>query len=303
MPTISIAMATVVLLTAATACGRGQRATETASGDGRRRDAADTVVRPDATPDGAVEDITAGMVRIPGGPLYLWCDKAQEPACLEPDPRPTTVGEFFIDRTEVTVAAYRRCVDEGACTPTTDGPECPAAQRNWDESRDDHPVNCVTSPQAETYCRSRGKHLPTETQWVAAARGAGELIPYPWGGDRPSCRRAVIAADAAGSRCGASGTQAVGTHPDGASHHGAHDLVGNVAEFTISDGLNVEAVLTGGFSLSARGGSYASAADDLALRLWSSRPDGIIPQATKGFRCAYTVPGSDEWKRIRRGSR
>src|SRR5690349_1173514 len=41
-------------------------------------------------------------------------------------PPTISVARFFLDETEVTVAAYRACVDDGSCTPPSTGGLC-----NW----------------------------------------------------------------------------------------------------------------------------------------------------------------------------
>jgi formylglycine-generating enzyme required for sulfatase activity len=87
-----------------------------------------------------------------------------------------------------------------------------------------HPVNEVTWNGARAYCAWRGARLPTEAEWEAAARGR-EGRPYPWGTEPPSGERAVF-----GRR--SNHTDAVGSHPPGATPEGVHDLAGNVAEWT-----------------------------------------------------------------------
>jgi hypothetical protein len=115
---------------------------------------------------------------------------------------------FAIDRTEVTVAQFAACVDQGGCSsegltmPYFDGSEHPdfAEFCNW-QKRDDHPINCVTWEQARTYCQWAGKRLPTEAEWEKAARGT-DGRKYPWGNDGfdKGTKVANIADESAGKR-------------------------------------------------------------------------------------------------------
>ena len=47
--------------------------------------------------------------------------------------------------------------------------------------RGEHPINCVTFAQAESYCGWVGKRLPDDDEWIGAARGPLPGDPYPWG--------------------------------------------------------------------------------------------------------------------------
>jgi len=82
---------------------------------------------------------------------------------------------FDIDRFEVTVAAYRRCVAAGGCDA---GPILQGDQRHHREQR--NPLVNVTWNEAGDYCAWRGKRLPTEAEWEKAARGT-DGRRWPWG--------------------------------------------------------------------------------------------------------------------------
>ena len=173
----------------------------------------------------------SGMVRVPAGSFRMGSTSGDD------DEKPVHevfVSGFSIDRTEVTVGAYRQCVDAGRCLSSglTDVVRQPESC-NWGQSgREDHPINCVTWSEAKAYCSWAGKRLPTEAEWEKAARGTDGRT-YPWGNESASCSRAVM--DDGGNGCGRGGmTWAVGSKPSGKSPYGALDLAGNVWEW-VSD--------------------------------------------------------------------
>jgi len=89
--------------------------------------------------------------------------------------RSVYVDAFAIDRDEVSVASYRRCVTAGGCDldPLISGDER--------YIRDDWPMVNVTWPEAQDFCRWRGGRLPTEAEWERAARGDNPEATWPWG--------------------------------------------------------------------------------------------------------------------------
>ena len=170
-----------------------------------------------------------GMVRLPGGTFMMGSPPGEGYDDERPE-HPETVRTFCLDRTEVTVAAYRACAAAGACTDPDAGPRC-----NWSAAgRDDHPINCVDWSQARAYCAFLGKRLPAEREWEYAARGPEGRV-YPWGNTPPSDQ---LCWDGEGSDLGKGkrlGTCAVGSHGAGATPLGLHDLAGNVWEWTEDD--------------------------------------------------------------------
>ena len=164
------------------------------------------------------------MVLVPAG-AFLRGSAMGDGSDDERPQRSIYLDAFYVDRHEVTVAQYRRCVQAGGCTVPGTRKYC-----NWNESgRGAHPVNCVDWSQARAYCAWAGKRLPTEAQWEKAARGT-DGRRYPWGSEAPTCRRAVMRGDG-GNGCGKDRTWPVGSKPAGASPYGAQDMAGNVWEW------------------------------------------------------------------------
>jgi formylglycine-generating enzyme required for sulfatase activity len=143
---------------------------------------------------------------------------------------------FCMDETEVTVAAYRACVDAGTCAP----PKIYEVRANYPKKAD-HPVNEVAWPKAKTYCEARGQELPTEAQWEWAATG-GDGRKWPWGDDFPvSCEFAdftigPLISPGGDSGCHGGGTSPVKAHPRGDKTWPAgvlSDMAGNVWEWCL----------------------------------------------------------------------
>lgn len=178
----------------------------------------------------------ANMVHVPGGEFLMGCDPKKGKACRadEVPQRKIHLDGFFVDKTEVTVAAYRKCVEAGACSdkgltkPVVHGFDAAVMEPlcNWGKKgREDYPINNVTWFQAEAYCKWAGKRLPTAAEFEKASRGP-DGRKYPWGGDKPTCKLAVF-----GTGCGKAKTWKVGSLPKGASPYCALDMSGNVQEW------------------------------------------------------------------------
>jgi len=200
----------------------------------------------------------------PGGKLYL--------------------GGFSIDKHEVTVADYKKCVEAGKCS-TDDLTKW--GEYNWGiVGRGDHPINFVDWKQAKAYCAWAGKRLPTEAEWEKAARGTDGRI-YPWGDEWDSSRAHV---DTRRGR----GTLSVGSYASGVSPYGVYDMAGNVWEWTNSldkpypykaDDGREDPNPSGRRVL--RGGSWGGTAERARAsdRGWG---DPVLRVGDVGFRCAKT---------------
>ncbi len=160
---------------------------------------------------------SGAMVWIPGGIFPMGSNHGRS------DERPVqrvSLNGFYIDRTEVTVAAYEACMDAEVCTLPKSGGYCNLGKPD----RANHPINCVDFDQAVAYCTWAEKRLPTEEEWEYAAHGRDES-PYPWGSAAPGsqlCWRSIRGR----------GTCHVASFPGGA--FGLADMAGNVWEWTAS---------------------------------------------------------------------
>ena len=214
------------------------------------------------------------MVRVPAGEFFSGCNEEVDSECYE-DEKPGKkryVSAFAIDGTEVTVEAYRECVRAGRCKEPGTGRSC-----NWGRGdREGHPANCVDWNQATAYCAWKGKRLPTEWEWEKAARGT-DGRKYPWGNEQVSCRQAVIREG--GAACGRGRTTfQVASKPLGVSPYGAHDMIGNVWEWTSLQ-------YPGSTNRVVRGGSWGNFPGN-ARASNRSRNGPDYRSRVIGFRCA-----------------
>jgi serine/threonine-protein kinase len=205
---------------------------------------------------------------------------------LEQPEHKVEVRPFYIDRTEVTNAAYKKFVDATSHKPPSNW-----TGNSFPEGKGDCPVTGVSWQDAADYAAWAGKRLPTEVEWEAAARGAEARI-YPWGDDwRASAANIGQKPDKISADQYPAGVKAVGQYPDGASPVGALDMVGNAWEW-VADEIkvyrgNTESTLNlapGTSFRVIRGGAYdGSKVNDAAYRGYL---DGSQPYPKVGFRCA-----------------
>jgi len=152
------------------------------------------------------------MLYVPAGEFTMGSDRNSN----EQPVHTVYLDAFYIDKTEVTNAQYRKCVEAGGC----DTPVKTTYYDNADYAQ--HPVVYVSWNDADAYCQWAGKRLPTEAEWEKAARGTDGRT-YPWG-EGIDCDHAQYGG------CGG-GTVPVGSKPKGASPYGALDMAGNVWEW------------------------------------------------------------------------
>jgi formylglycine-generating enzyme required for sulfatase activity len=164
------------------------------------------------------------MVYVPAGEFLMGsADSDKDASSDEKLQHKVDLDAFWIDRTEVTNAQYKQCVQ---------APKCKVSSYADDSkfNGDNQPVVGVDWNDARTYCEWAGRQLPTEAQWEKAARGTDGRI-YPWGNQTATCEYAVMD-DGSGNGCGkGSAAWVVGSKPKGNSPYGAFDMAGNVWEW------------------------------------------------------------------------
>lgn len=183
---------------------------------------------------------------------------------------------FLIDETEVTCAKYQEFL-----APLSAAQRAEIQPRDWPPDSGppaevlNTPVRNVPVAGAQAFARWRGGHLPSVDEFRVAGSLGGPWA-WPWG---PSFDSTLLVADSTQRTA----PDRVGSKPLGASHSGALDLVGNVAELVTG---------TGG-ALFAQAGGYHAPED--ALRLDRGRPVGQTRGSPDiGFRLAYCLSAPDD---------
>jgi formylglycine-generating enzyme required for sulfatase activity len=261
--------------------------------------------------DGTTQKDTTGevpqleMIYIEGDSFSMGCD-AQDSDCManEKPNHPVTVSSFYISKTEITVAQFRKCIEDGGCQSVNYEPYDSESVINklcnyGRTGRDDHPMNCVSWNGATEfvqwlYLKTGIKYrLPYEAEWEFAARNRGKDWIYPWGDSpEPTCNSAVISA------CPVEETQAVCSKSlFGNTEQGLCDMIGNTAEWTkdfydqsyyeTSPVDNPTGPENGEFHV-LRGGNFQDPIERLRCsQRWWTYPN--VTEPGHGFRVAYSA--------------
>ncbi len=150
-----------------------------------------------------------------------------------------TVGDFWIDRFEVTQADFKRFVEATGYRPAGSWDRMP---RERQMGADECPVSGVSLIDARAFAAWSGKRIPTAAEWDWAASGPTGRR-FPWNeGYAPNYANTVELQLNQPTR--------IGTFYNGRSQFcGAYDLVGNVAEWTetqVRTGFESRYVVRGG---------------------------------------------------------
>jgi formylglycine-generating enzyme required for sulfatase activity len=241
------------------------------------------------------------MVVLPAGSFWQGSDEAAPGVLRKETPRRlvTLAEPFAVGVHEITLAQWDLCVAEGGCaTRAGDNGwgrgERPAIMVSWNDAVEF--TAWLSTRTGEAYS------LPSESQWEYAAR-AGEESDWPGGDPARVCEFANVAGAESGLRWrheACADPAALSTLPVGSlrpNAFGLHDVVGNVAEWTL-DCMNLsylDAPVDGSAwsrgicsSRMTRGGSWFTGSRDIRLPARFNLKNGDRNDFT-GFRVVRKV--------------
>jgi len=173
------------------------------------------------------------MIFIPAGVFTMGSNDPTSSGAMRPARSVVVRKPFYVGKTEVTNAQYRRFLADSGYDGTGDtDAEYDLYLRHFRgksimSAEDDFPVVWVSWRNAKAFCDWAGLAIPSEAQWEYACR-AGTTTTYHFGNDKAECDKygwVLLSKEYH--------THAVGQKlPNGWA---LHDMVGNVWEWTGDD--------------------------------------------------------------------
>jgi gamma-glutamyl hercynylcysteine S-oxide synthase len=206
-----VAFAALVALYSLNACGKKEKQ--------------EKAVSEKSVSDKAKPAIVPGeMVLIPAGEFIMGTDSKMPTDWWANPQRKLRLPAFLIDKYEVTFLQYMEFTSK-----TGHQAERDVKGKTWRDyfssDKEQFPVVPIGWKDADAYCQSVGKRLPTEEEWEKAARGPNGNA-YPWGNEWAEGLGNTV-------ETGLKDPSAIGQFND-VSFYGVHDMLGNTQEWTAS---------------------------------------------------------------------
>lgn len=202
-----------------------------------------------------------------------------------------SIDGFYIDRFEVTNRQYKEFINA-----TNHSAPDNWTGKDYQLLKDFEPVVGITYQDALDYAAWHGGRLPTEAEWIAAARGDKDTM-FPWGNttELPFIASKVLKSISNNQEANLIGPSVAGWFYTDMSPYGCFDMGGNVMEWTVDPYLpfegntkqDLEPDFKKGYQL-VKGGSY----NHPRFQSRVSARYGLSADVKKldvGFRCVYDL--------------
>jgi len=226
------------------------------------------------------------MVFVPAGKCIIGGPADGPVTKFSSPPHEVDLKAFWIDKYEVTFEQYMQFVAESDVSTKGDW------RRYFDENKPMIPVFNVIYDDALAYAKWAKKRLPTQEEWEKAAiwdPKEQRQRKYPWGDEWDSDKANTATRNLAD----------IGKFSGDVSYYGAHDMLGNVYEWTSSfydayPGAKVKDKNFGIKLMVVKGASLYIDGQNYPLSARAAFPSNTI--LSMGFRCAKDATPEDEAK-------